>query len=153
MDRPAGQKEKQKTSKSETGPSVRSAEECPPTASPRREVAGCTFRVEPGIRACSDFGFFFWLRIPSGGRGEAKKACLLHANRGTKNFQKIGFVLLTTSKNRIEYGSCGEQACRLGHCLFTRFVGEHKFFDKLTVEPMSSESAAVAVGDAPRDSI
>ena len=39
--------------------------------------------------------------------------------------------------------------------LFTRFVGEHKlrFFDKLTVEPMSSESAAVAAGDAPRDGI
>ena len=37
--------------------------------------------------------------------------------------------------------------------MFTRFVGEHKFFDKLTVKPMSSESAAVAAGDAPRDSI
>jgi hypothetical protein len=86
-------------------------------------------------------------------QGRGKKACLLHANRGTKKFHKIRIVLLTTSKNRIEYGSCGEQACRLGHCLFTRFVGERKLFDKLTVKPMSSESAAVAVGDAPRDGI
>jgi hypothetical protein len=39
--------------------------------------------------------------------------------------------------------------------LFTSFVGERKFwlFDKLTVKPMSSESAAVAAGDAPRDGI
>ncbi len=71
-------------------------------------------------------------------------------DRVQKKLEKFDFALLTTRKYRIEYGSCGEQACRLEYSLFTRFVGERKFFDKLTVKPMSSESAVVAVGDAPR---
>ena len=98
-------------------------------------------------------GLFLGFELgPAGGReGERPASCM--PKGGTKNFEKFNFVPLTIRKNRIEYGSCGEQACRLGHCLFTRFVGEHKFFDKLTVKPMSSESAAVAVGDAPRDGI
>jgi hypothetical protein len=49
-----------------------------------------------------------------GAVGGAKRACLLHAERAQKKFVKFAFVPLTTRENRIEYGSCGEQACTIG---------------------------------------